>query len=123
MGSDQGLSASLYSLNTTRALLGEEPSEVVATIYSPLNDPLFKEVESTVSFVLKFPSGVIANCASSYSVHQKRSLSVLGSKAHARIDNVFAYEGQKLHISQRDGDAEAMPQFGLGVKKLIRAGA
>jgi len=61
----------LYCLNTSRALLGEEPIEVSAQIYILADDPRFKEVESTVSFTLRFPSGVIANCASSYSAHER----------------------------------------------------
>jgi len=106
----------LYCLNTTRALLGEEPIEVIARIQSPEHDPRFKEVEATVSFVLRFPSGVLANCASSYSLHEKRNFRVLGSKASAEIANAFGYEGQKLYLSRRDGESEARIELNLGVK-------
>jgi len=106
----------LYCLNTTRALLGEEPIEVIANIHSPEHDPRFKEVEATVSFVLRFPSGILANCASSYSLHEQRNFRVLGSKASAEIANAFGYEGQKLYISRRDGQAEARIELNLGVK-------
>jgi predicted dehydrogenase len=106
----------LYCLNTTRALLGEEPIEVTAHIHSPEHDPRFKEVEATVSFVLRFPSGVLANCASSYSLHEQRNFRVLGSKAGAEIANAFGYEGQKLYISRRYGQAEARIALNLGVK-------
>jgi predicted dehydrogenase len=103
----------LYCLNTTRALLGEEPAEVSATIFSPPNDPRFQEVEATVSFTLRFPSGVIANCAASYSAHRHQSLRVLGSKAAVQIDNAFAYEGQRLHLSRRSGKAEEDSELSL----------
>jgi len=106
----------LYCLNTARALLGEEPSEVIASIHSPEHDPRFREVESTVSFILRFPSGILANCASSYSAHEQRNFRVLGSKAAAEITNAFAYEGQKLHMSRRDAQAEAKVELNLGVK-------
>jgi predicted dehydrogenase len=106
----------LYCLNTTRALLGEEPVEVMASIHSPEHDPRFNEVEATVSFVLRFPSGVLANCASSYSLHEQRNLRVLGSKASAEITNAFGYEGQKLHISRRDAQAEAKIELNLGAR-------
>lgn len=106
----------LYCLNTTRALLGEEPIEVSASIYSPDNDPRFKEVESNVSFTLRFPSGVIANCATSYSLHEHRNLRVLGSKGTAEIANAFGYEGQKLQVTRREGQAEANSQLTLGLK-------
>ena len=106
----------LYCLNTARALLGEEPTEVSASIRSPENDPRFKEVESTVNFTLRFPSGAIANCASSYSAHEHRNIRVLGSKAVAEIASAFGYQGQKLSISRRDGHAEAKIELSLGVK-------
>jgi len=106
----------LYCLNTTRASLGEEPVEVTARIHSPEHDPRFTEVESTVSFLLRFPSGILANCASSYSLHEKRNIRVLGSKGSAEITNAFAYAGQKLHLSHRDGEAAADIELSLGVK-------
>ena len=106
----------LYCLNTSRALLGEEPIEVSATIFSPADDPRFKEVESTVSFTLRFPSGTIANCASSYSVHQHRHFKVLGTKSVGLIENAFAYEGQKLKLLHSDGKDEQTSELSLGRK-------
>jgi predicted dehydrogenase len=104
----------LYCLNTSRALLGEEPIEVSAMIATPANDPRFKEVEDTVSFTLRFPSGVIANCATSYSAHVQRSLHVLGANGSAQIDNAFDYEGQRLRISNRNGEADENREISLG---------
>ena len=54
----------LYCLNTTRFLLGEEPTEVSAMIYSTPGDPRFKEVEESVIFQIALPR----RCA----VHQRR---------------------------------------------------
>ena len=56
----------IYALNGSRYLSGEEPTEVNAMIYNVPGDPRFKEVEETVNFQLRFPSGTIANCTSSY---------------------------------------------------------
>ena len=106
----------LYCLNTARAILGEEPVEVFATIHSPPDDPRFREVESNVSFTLRFPSGAIANCASSYSAHEHRNIRVLGPAGTAEIENAFAYEGQRLRLARRDGPAEAGIELSLGRK-------
>ena len=106
----------LYCLNTTRALLGEEPYEVSAAIHSPPADPRFREVESNVAFTLRFPSGIIAQCASSYSAHQMRNIRVIGDQAHAEIQNAFDYEGQRLRISRREGQAEGGTELALGAK-------
>src|SRR6266566_1721907 len=56
----------IYALQAARYLTGEEPSEVNAMMYSTLNDPRFKEVEEAINFQLRFPSGILANCTSSY---------------------------------------------------------
>jgi predicted dehydrogenase len=106
----------LYCLNSTRALLGEEPVAITAAMHSPAGDVRFAEVESTVSFTLQFPSGVIANCATSYSVHEHRNLKVLGSTGSAEVENAFGYEGQKLRLYRRDGKAEASIELALARK-------
>ena len=111
----------LYCLNTARAILGEEPSEVAATIWSPPGDPRFTEVEDNVSFVLRFPSGVIANCLTSYGTHRLQRLKLMGTSAWLEMENAFAYEGQRLRIAKvvdgREEDAErtvpAKNQFAL----------
>ncbi len=106
----------LYCLNTVRALLGEDPNEVWATISSPADDPRFREVEATVSFVLRFPSGAVANCATSYAAHAHRNLRVLGERGTGEVENAFAYEGQRLRLSHREGEAEAHVELELGQK-------
>ena len=56
----------IYAVNAARYLSGEEPTEVFAMEYSTPGDPRFKEVEETITFQLRFPSGTLANCVSSY---------------------------------------------------------
>lgn len=50
--------------------------EVFARIFNPQGDPRYREVEETISFMLRFPSSVIANCASSYGAHESKDLRV-----------------------------------------------
>ncbi len=56
----------IYAVNAARYLAGEEPTEVYAMEYTTPGDPRFKEVEETITFQLRFPSGTLANCVSSY---------------------------------------------------------
>lgn len=90
----------LYCLNTARAILGEEPYEVSAAIWSPAGDPRFAEVEDNVSFTLRFPSGVIANCLTSYGTHRLQRLKLMGTSAWLEMENAFAYEGQRLRVAE-----------------------
>jgi predicted dehydrogenase len=111
----------LYCINGARAALKEEPTEVYATIWSPPGDSRFTEVENTVSFTLLFPSGAIANCSSSYGLHETRRFRVYGSDGSMALENAFAYHGQELTLTKKlDGietDAkqthEAKDQFAL----------
>ncbi len=106
----------LYDLNTVRALLGEEPVEITARTHSPAGDPRFREVEDLVQFTMRFPSGVVAMCTSSYSSHELRQYEVLGTEAWARMDNAFSYHGQKLTVQRREGQGTAASEYSLSPK-------
>jgi predicted dehydrogenase len=75
----------LYCLNASRFLSGEEPTEVFVTIFQPKDDPRFVEVEANCSFSLRFPSGYVATCTTSYDVHESQFLRLEGTKAWADI--------------------------------------
>ena len=86
----------LYCLNAARFLSGQEPSEVFANIYQPKDDPRFTQVEASCSFSLKFPSGYIATCTTSYDVHKSAFLRMEGTEAWAELSPAFGYHGNKL---------------------------
>ncbi|WP_375464624.1 Gfo/Idh/MocA family protein [uncultured Methylobacterium sp.] len=106
----------LYCLNGVRALLGEEPDLIQAQVHSPPDDPKFREVEESVSFTLRFPSGVMAQCMTSYGVHESRRLSVHAAGADIDLANAFAYVGQRLTVTHRDGKALAREERVLSAK-------
>jgi predicted dehydrogenase len=96
----------LYCLNTTRFLLGEEPTEISAMIYSIPNDPRFREVEETVVWRMLFPSGAVANCASSYGLHESRRYRVYGESGWIGMDPAFSYNNLRNELSQAQGEIE-----------------
>ncbi|WP_420384165.1 Gfo/Idh/MocA family protein [Novosphingobium sp.] len=106
----------LYCLNTARAVLGEEPIEVSAQIWSPPGDPRFREVEDNVTFSLRFPSGAIANCMSSYSTHRLARLTLMGSDASATMEHAFDYQGQTLRVSRLTDGKEQAGEIGIEPK-------
>ncbi|MFB9861992.1 Gfo/Idh/MocA family oxidoreductase [Rufibacter immobilis] len=93
----------LYCLNTIRFLLGEEPTEVFAYQYSTPGNPLFKEVEELMSWQMRFPSGVVANCATHYNTHESRRYRVLCERGWLNMDPAFSYTGQQLKTSRAEG--------------------
>jgi predicted dehydrogenase len=90
----------IYALNATRYLTGEEPVEVNAMSFTDKNDPRFKEVESNVIFQLRFPSGVIANCSSSYSYFHQSHFRVMGTEARLEMDPATWYNGNRIWIER-----------------------
>ena len=90
----------IYCLNTARFLTGEEPIEISASQYSAPGDPRFKEVEETVTWTMRFPSGIQVNAASSYGFHETRRYRVLGSDAWAEMSPAFPYKGLRLTVGR-----------------------
>jgi len=86
----------VYCINGARFLLDEEPTEIIGTVVQPISDPRFREVEQSVHFILRFPSGATATCTSSYANHESRFFRVQGAKAWAEMNPAFAYNGLRL---------------------------
>ena len=88
----------IYALNAARYLSGEEPTEVNAMMYSTPGDPRFKEVEENINFQLRFPSGVLANCSSSYGYYHQSHFRVLGTTGLLELDPATWYSGLRLRV-------------------------
>jgi glucose-fructose oxidoreductase len=87
----------IYSLNAARYLTGEEPVSVSAVESTDRSDPRFATVEDRIDFLLKFPSGIIANCVSSYS-SAHNGYRVIGTQGFVDMEPATPYEGQRMTI-------------------------
>jgi predicted dehydrogenase len=94
----------VYSLQAARYLTGEEPVEVMARLESPANDPRFREVEATVHWTMRFPSGTLANCASSYDWLDTKRFRVQGSKGWLELDPATDYYRHRLRVGKPGND-------------------
>jgi len=88
----------IYALNASRYLSGEEPSEVNAMMFSTPADPRFKEVEENINFQLRFPSGILANCSSSYGYYHQSHFRVLGTTGLLELDPATWYSGLRMRV-------------------------
>ena len=104
----------LYCLNTTRFLTGEEPTEVMASTYSTPGDPRFREVEESVLWQMRFPSGIQSNNVTSYGFHEDRRYRVHAATGWFGLDPAFAYHGLQPELSYATGKIEhrERPQIG-----------
>ena len=86
----------IYGLNATRYLTGEEPAEVSALMCQPKDDPAFKDVEASCVFQLKFPSGALANCSTSYNYPLVNRYRVMGTNGFLELDPAAFYGGLQM---------------------------
>jgi len=86
----------IYSLNACRYLTGEEPQSIAAYASVIDHDGRFNEVEENVSWTMKFPSGIVASCNTTYGAPMDGFFRVHGSKGWLEVDQAFVYEGPHL---------------------------
>jgi predicted dehydrogenase len=90
----------LYCINAARFISGEEPVEVIGNVWSTPGDARFKEVEESCQFILRFPSGFIASCSTSYAAHKSQMFRLNAAEATAEMNPAYAYNGNKLKITR-----------------------
>jgi predicted dehydrogenase len=88
----------IYALQAARYLSGEEPTEINAFMFNAPGDPRFKEVEETVNFQLRFPSGILANCTSSYGYASQNQYRVVGTTGWFEMDPATVYNGLRMTV-------------------------
>jgi len=88
----------IYSLNACRYLTGEEPVSVEGYASVIDKDGRFNEVEENVSWTMKFPSGIVASCNTTYGGALGGYFKVHGSKAEMIGEPAFNYDGQHLRV-------------------------
>ena len=116
------LDIGIYSLQAARYITGEEPVAISAMMHSPADDPRFQEVEETVNFLLRFPSGVLANCTSSYGHPGVTRYQVFGEDGIMELDPATPYSGHRLFVklgeNKEERQIQGQNQFALEMAHL-----
>jgi predicted dehydrogenase len=100
------LDVGIYVLNATRYLTGEEPVGFTAQISTIDHDGRFDEVEENTSWTMKFPSGALASCATTYGASMPGFYRVYGTKGWLEVGG-FGYSGLHLRASFQDDNPDA----------------
>lgn len=90
----------IYSLNAARYITGEEPLELNAMTYTSPDDVRFKEVEETTIFQLRFPSGALANCSSSYGYAGQNRYRAIATEGWFELEPATSYSGLRMRINR-----------------------
>ena len=87
-----------------RYTIGEEPVEAIAIQRQPQEDTRFREVPESVSFLLRYPSGVLAACECSFGTARSSSYQVLCENGSIQMNPAYSYSGLRLSTtSLKDG--------------------
>jgi predicted dehydrogenase len=112
----------IYSLQAARYVTGEEPVEINAVSYTTPGDERFKEVEETINFQLRFPSGVLANCTSSYGYAGQNKYRVIATKGWFELEPATSYTGLRMKVRRNnateDRDLPQRDHFALEMDHL-----
>ena len=74
-------------------------------------DVRFKEVEETIDFQLRFPSGVLANCTSSYGYAGQNRYRVITTKGWFELEPATSYTGLRMRVRRGNATEERdLPQ-------------
>jgi predicted dehydrogenase len=116
------LDVGIYSLNACRYLTGEEPAEVKA--YSSVidHDGRFNEVEENTSWTMKFPSGILVSCNTTYGAGMNGGYRVHGSKGVLDMQAAFGYQGQHLKAEFSDKTTLDEPSTAKDPSQFVRMG-
>ena len=62
----------------------------------------FKEVEETINFQLRFPSGMLANCTSSYGYAGQNRYRVVGTDGWAELEPATIYSDLRMRVRRNN---------------------
>lgn len=97
----------LYGVQAALYLTGEMPVRISATTTIPTNDPRFAEIFATVESRLEFPSGAVAELATSYDAQGANEALVRGTGGELIMRPATSYGGQAITLV-RDGVSEPL---------------
>jgi predicted dehydrogenase len=66
--------------------------------FSAPGDPRFKEVEETINFQLRFPSGLLANCTSTYGYASQCRLCAMATEGSFELLPDMYYTGLRMFV-------------------------
>lgn len=98
----------IYSLNAARYLTGENPRDIKANASVIDHDGRFTQVEESDGWTMRFPSGIVASCNTSYGAQMDGFFRVHASKGWIYM-NGFNYSGMHLTAGLASGETLDIP--------------
>ena len=91
----------VYALQASRYLTGEEPIEISAQ--ETKTDPVkFAEVDETIVWTMKFPSGITASLVTTYAFNGANDFTAFAENGMFGMKSAYGYDGQSGWTSNKD---------------------
>ncbi len=90
------LDLGIYPLNAIRHIAGEEPDAYTAVVATRDKSGRFAQVEQSMEWTMKFPSGIISSCSCSYGASGPGTLRITGENGFIQFLPAFNYDGVRL---------------------------
>ncbi len=98
----------IYSLNAARYLTGENPADIKGYASVIDHDGRFTQVEESDGWTMRFPSGIVASCNTSYGAQMNGYFRVHASQGWIYMDG-FNYSGMHLTAQLASGKSLDLP--------------
>lgn len=92
----------IYCINASRYLFKSEPLEVFATATSS-KDSRFRRNDETISCILKYPEGRIANFTVSFGAFPSSDYDLIGTKGRIRLEKGYDYASSMTLKTYEEG--------------------
>ena len=113
----------IYALQACRFLTGQEPTSIMAQ-ETKTDAVKFAEVDESITWMMKFPSGIDAYCSTSYNFNGLNKVIAYGSNGLAKMDPAYSYSdlqleinGKKMELKQQDHFASELDDFAMCIRE------
>ena len=97
----------IYPLNAIRFITGEEPTEFTAVTSTMDKTPgRYIGIEESIEWTMKFPSGIVASCGSSYGDEGPAFLEINGDRGSLEVSPGYFYDSVHFRGQGRGGPFE-----------------
>ena len=100
----------VYALQACRYLTGEEPTMITAQ-ETKTDATKFAQVDESITWLMQFPSGVLAYCSTSYNFNGLNRFNAFTENGFIRMDPAFSYAGNRMETSKGKVELNAPDQF------------
>lgn len=109
----------IYALQACRYLTGEEPQSIIAQ-ETKTDAVKFSEVDESLTWTMRFPSGVLAYCSTSYNFNGLNRFRAFADDGWFGMDPAYSYHDNRLETSRGPIEIPQTDQFATEIDNFAQ---